>query len=399
VTGPDEPVPSISRRKAACFLRLDFGRRFQRLRRAVPTHRLPQRQSLVAQTVTFLGVQIDQGEWREWLPSERSLCELLQVSRNTLRAALAQMKEQGRIRPVHGAGNQILITNAAPAGPRRSMDVALLTPEPIERLRPMQSLWIDDMRALLSERGMRLRVFHGHHYFAANPGPSLGKLITRNPHGCWILMLANETVQRWFSKNDVPCIVAGSTYPGLDLPFRDLDHRATCRHAAGVFLGLGHRRLIMLTQKSRRAGDLASEAGFMEGVKQSRHGDAEAVVIYHDETVGSVAQAVRRIMELKPAPTAWLVVHPYYYLAAATRLVQSGVRIPEEISMISRDDDPSLSFIVPVPAHYVVSPHHMAKTLLRPVLELLDGNRVTQPAHLIMPEFLRGESVAAPRKR
>jgi DNA-binding LacI/PurR family transcriptional regulator len=365
----------------------------------VPSHNLPQRHSLVAQTVAFLNAQIENGEWRDWLPSERSLCDLLQVSRNTLRAALAQMKHDGRIRPVHGSGNQILLKLKPAAKRPQTHDVALLAPEPIERLRPMQSLWIDDMRALLSERGMRLRVFHGRHYFAANPGPALQKLVTRSPHGCWILMLANETVQRWFSKNAIPCIVAGSTYPGLDLPFRDLDHRAMCRHAAGVLLGLGHRRLVMLAHKSRRAGDLESEAGFVEGVKLSRHDDAHAAVIYHDETIGSLAHAVRRIVKLEPAPTALLVVQPHFYLAVASRLAQGGVRIPEDISIISRDDDPFLSFMVPVPARYVVSPHVMAKSLLRPVLELLEGNAVTQRASLIMPEFLRGDSVATPAKR
>ena len=361
----------------------------------MPTHRLPQRQSLVAQTVAFLTAQIDKGGWREWLPSERALCELLQVSRNTLRSALAQMKTEGRVRPVHGAGNQILAAPGGRSTPPRSRDVALLTPEPIERLRPMQSLWIDDMRALLSERGVRLRVFHGHHYYAVNPGAALQKLVGRNPHGCWILMLANETVQRWFGKIGVPCIVAGSTYPGLDLPFRDLDHRAMCRHAAGVFLGLGHRRLVMLTQRSRRAGDLESEAGFLEAVKQSRHPDAESLVVHHDETVAGVAQAVRRIVKLQPAATAWLVIHPHFYLAVASRLARAGVQIPEEISLISRDDDPFLSFVVPAPARYVVGPHLLAKSLLRPVLDLLDGNPVTQRGNRIMPEFFRGESIAA----
>ncbi len=363
----------------------------------MPTHIFPQRQSLVAQTVAFLHAQIQNGEWRDWLPSERSLCELLQVSRNTLRAALAQMKTAGWIRPVHGTGNQIIASHAADRARPRSQDVALLTPEPIERLRPMQNMWIDDMRALLGERGMRLRVFHGHHYFGANPGPALKKLVTRNLHGCWILMRANESVQHWFSKNDIPCIVAGSTYPGLDLPFRDLDHRAMCRHAAGILIGFGHRRIVMLTQKTRWAGDLESEAGFMEGVRRSRHAEAEAVVIYHEETVASVAHAVRRILKLQPAPTALFVVQPHYYLAVASRLTQSGVRIPEEISMISRDDDPFLSFLAPAPARYVVSPHVMAKSLLPPVLELLEGNAVTQRASLIMPEFFRGESVTAPR--
>lgn len=360
----------------------------------MPTYALPQRQSLVAQTAAFLHTQIDQGEWRDWLPSERSLCAMLQVSRNTLRAALVQLQKEGRIRAVHGAGHEILRAGKPMAAGPRSHDVALLTPEPIERLRPMQTLWIDEMRALLSERGMRLRVFHGSQYFAGNPGPALQKLVQRNAHGCWILMLASETLQRWFSKNAIPCIVAGSTYRGLDLPFRDLDHRAMCRHAAGTLLGLGHRRLALFTPKHSRAGDLESEAGFLEGVRQSQHSGADAVVIRHDETVASIAHAVRRLRKLTPAPTALLVVHPYYYLAVASRLAQSGIKIPGDISLISRDDDPFLNFIAPAPARYIVRPHVMAKSLLRPVLELLEGNAVTQLAGRIMPEFFKGESIA-----
>lgn len=367
-----------------------------RISGGVPSQSLPQRHSLVAQTVAFLHAQIERGEWRDWLPSERALCELLQVSRNTLRAALVQLQKEGRILPVHGAGNQIL--GGAPAGPVRvaSPDVALLTPEPIERLRPMQTLWIDNMRSLLSERGARLRVFHGSQYYSANPELALQKLVTRNPHGCWILMLATETMQSWFSKHGLPCIVAGSTYPGLDLPFRDLDHRATCRHAAGVLLAMGHRRLVMLMAKTRRAGDLESEAGFLEGVRQSRHADADAMMIYHEETVAGVAQAARRVLRLSSAPTALMVVHPYHYLALASRLTQGGVRIPQDMSIITRDDDPFLDYVVPQPARYFVNPQLMAKSIVRPVLELLDGNAIAQRAAKIMPQFLKGESIAPP---
>jgi DNA-binding LacI/PurR family transcriptional regulator len=368
-----------------------------RISTGVPLQSLPQRQSLVAQTVAFLHAQLDRGEWREWLPSERALCELLQVSRNTLRVALAQLQKEGRIRAAHGAGNQIL-SGAQPTPVRAaSPDVALLTPEPIERLRPMQTLWIDNMRALLSERGARLRVFHGSQFYSANPALALQKLVTRNPHGCWILMLATETLQRWFSKHQIPCVVAGSTYPGLDLPFRDLDHRATCRHAAGVLLALGHRRLVMLMARTRRAGDLESEAGFLEGVRQSRHADADALMIYHDETVAGVAQASRRVLKLSVAPTALMVVHPYHYLALASRLAEGGVRIPRDMSIITRDDDPFLDYVVPEPARYFVNPQLMAKSIVRPILELLEGNPIAQRAAKIMPEFLKGESIAPPR--
>jgi LacI family transcriptional regulator len=374
-------------------LGLDFPPSASKLPGVVAHDLLPQRRSLVAQTVVFLSDRIESGEWRGWLPSERALCELLQVSRNTLRAALAELKANARIEAKHGAGNKIIPPAHTPKPRSRSRDVALLMPEPIERLRPMQSLWIDDMRALLSERGRRLHVFHGRQYFGERPGPALQKLVTSSPHGCWILMLAGAAVQHWFRRSAVPCIVAGSTYPGLDLPFRDLDHRAMCRHAAGVLLGLGHRRLALLAPKSARAGDLESEAGFVEGVRQSRHRDATALVVRHDATGTGLTRAVSRCLKLEPSPTALLVLQPHYYLAAATRLAQRGVRIPQQISLISRDDDPFLSFVEPAPARYVVGPHVMAKHLLRPVLELTEGQAVTQRGGLIMPVFFQGESI------
>jgi DNA-binding GntR family transcriptional regulator len=53
--------------------------------------RLPQRASLVAQTVEVLREAIAAGEWPQWLPGELELTDRLQVSRVTLRAALTRI--------------------------------------------------------------------------------------------------------------------------------------------------------------------------------------------------------------------------------------------------------------------------------------------------------------------
>lgn len=356
---------------------------------------LPQRQSLVAQSAAFLNRQIEQGVWGEWLPSERSLCELLQVSRNTLRAALVQLKQEGGIKSVHGAGNRIL------AGPGRrsrlkSHDVALLAPLPLQQLRPTVALWIDALRSMLGERGCRLHFFQGQQYYRSNPGRALQKLISQHRHACWILTLTNEAIQRWFEGSGAPCIVAGSVYPGIKLPFRDLDHRATCRHAAGVMLGLGHRKIGLVLPTQRRAGDIESEAGFLEAVRQSPQSGAEVVIATHDASVPGIVQALRRLLEPQPRPTALLVANAYHYVTVTTRLQQSGYAVPQDVSVVSRDEDPFLSFMLPSPARYETSSQGFAKALLRPVLELLQGGVVTQPALRLMPDFVRGESLAAP---
>ncbi|HWL17359.1 MAG TPA: LacI family DNA-binding transcriptional regulator [Opitutus sp.] len=359
---------------------------------------IPQRLSLVSQTAAYLRTEIERGAWDDWLPSERALCQSLQVSRNTLRAALVQLKRDRVIRSMHGAGNRIELKSNSRARQLQSHDVAFLTPEPLEQLRPMQTLWIDELRAMLSERGCRLHVFHGRQYFRTNPGPALAKLTQQNLHGCWVLILSNEKTQSWFEQNRVPCIVAGSVYAGVDLPFRDIDHRAMCRHAAGAMLAAGHRKVALIIQRSRRAGDVASETGFLEGVRQSSHPDATAVICPHDSTVSGICNALRRLMEQRPAPTALLVANPNHYLTIASRLSQMGWRVPEDVSVVSRDEDPFLSYLLPTPARYVTNAYALAKSLLRPVLELLAGGAVTHRAVRIMPSFVRGESLMPPRR-
>ncbi|MBI5382605.1 MAG: GntR family transcriptional regulator [Opitutae bacterium] len=357
---------------------------------------IPQRQSLVSQTVTVLRNGIADGTWRDWLPSERALCQQLQVSRNTLRTALNQLQRAKLVRAEHGAGTRILTTTEPSAPALPAGDVALLSPDPLEQLRPTQTLWIDALRAMLGERGCRLHVFHGRQYFRSNPGPALQKLLAQHPHGCWILTLPNEAIQHWFSEHEVPCVVAGSVHGDLALPSRDLDHRAMCRHAAGIMLGLGHRQLAIVIAQSRLAGDLESEAGFIDGVRMSPHPDAEAIVCKHDGTVPGIGHSLRRLFERAKPPTALLVANAYHYLAVVGRLAQLGRRVPYEVTVISRDEDPFLSFMMPAPARYIANPQSLAKSLLEPVLDLLAGRAVTKPTLRLMPDFFRGETLGPP---
>jgi DNA-binding LacI/PurR family transcriptional regulator len=210
-----------------------------------------------------------------------------------------------------------------------------------------------------------------------------------------MLTLSNAAIQRWFAKCAVPCVVAGSVHAGLDLPYRDLDHRAMCRHAAGVMLGLGHRRLALVIAKSQLAGDLESEAGFVEGVRKSPHAGAEAQVCRHDGSVEGIGHAVRRLAEQRPPVTAILVANAYHYLTVVTRLGQAGRRVPHDVSVVSRDDDLFLSYLAPGPARYAASSHALAKSLLRPVLELLEKTPPSRRGLRLMPEFQAGGSLAA----
>lgn len=353
--------------------------------------------SLTSQVATALREEIDRGTWSEWLPGERTLTEMLQVSRKTLRKALAQLQREGRVKAVHGQGNRIAVRGAAtPAGNRGESVVALLTPDPLECMRPYTSLWVNHLKTLLIEKGSRLRAFDGRKFFTQHPARALEKLLAQHPAACWLLANSTEATQRWFGEQKVPCVVAGSCHPGIDLPHADLDHYALCRHAAGVLLGAGHRRVALLNERSGRAGDVESEAGFIAGVRESPHASAQPLVIHHEHSPASLGKAVQRLLEMPSPPTALLLSNGASYLTVTSVLAQRGLRVPRDVSVVSRDDEPFLDFLVPPPTHYAANPHAFAKKLLKPLLQTLAGEAVVPRSTRILPAYTRGGSLGAP---
>ena len=362
----------------------------------------PQRyQSLAAQVAIRIAAEIQQGTWDAWLPGERTLAKTLQVGRKTLRKALGHLQRDRVIETRHGLGHRIVAAPAAaPVESGRGNSVGLLTPESLENLRPYTALWVDELRSLLFENGVRLATFSGHRFYTGKPEKALARLTGQNPQRCWILAHSNEHLQRWFCDQDVPCIIAGSSHPGLPLPNVDLDYFAVCRHAAGAMLRLGHRRVALFTKQSQRAGDLESERGFEDGIRSSLHRDVEPLIIRHDGTVDGAYRALGRLFGLASRPTAILVAQSAFYLTTIAFLAERGLRVPKQVSLISRDDDTFLSYLKPAPARYSCNPKTYAKQLLLQLKLMFSGETGTPTPHRIEPKFLPGASLeSAPASR
>lgn len=351
-----------------------------------------------SQIAVELRAAIAQRRWHDWLPGERELSVSLRASRNTVRTALNQLKSEGVVEAVRGRGTRIVTLPAMdPSDGGLPKTIGALVPGPIGGLRPLVALWIDELRDQLFSEGYRLRLHDGPQYYQANSARALDKLITQNSHRAWVLTLSSESMQRWFARRQIPCLVAGSTYPDVMLPSHDLDYRATCRHAAGVLLRAGHRRLALLNRETRRAGDLDSELGFLEGVRTSAHADANVDVAYHRDDVESVGRALRRLLEKAQPPTGILVSNSYAYLAASSLLAQYHLLVPQDISLISRDDDPFLTALAPTPTRYVVNPTAFAKKVTASLLRLAAQENFPPVASRLLPKFTLGGSVAAPK--
>ncbi len=351
--------------------------------------------SLPVQVAQVIQSGIADGRWIDWLPGERTLVTELKVSRKTVRKALAHLEHDGWIEAELGKGHRILKAGAPqPTGGGGS--VGLLLPESVEVLRTFTNLWINELRVFLAAHDLSLRVFSGHKYYSRAPSRALERLSQHQPQKAWVLTHSTEAMQRWFERRGMAVVVAGSIHRAAQLASVDLDYQAVCRHAAGTMLRAGHRHLAIVVGKPERAGDRESISGFEQGVEAGRHPDASILVCRHDCTPAGVNRAVQRLVKTKPTPTAVLVANSAHYLAVHTGLTALGKVIPDEVSLISRDDDPYLAFVHPQPTRYACPPAQMARMIGRALLRAGGEAEAESRATTLMPEIIKGASFGKP---
>lgn len=350
---------------------------------------LPERVSLVTQTGRILRQGLETGRWPGALPGERQLAEQLRVSRPTLRAALGQLEKEGLFHNTQGKRRQLLSGSAKRKGGKASSpkSICLLSPHTLEAVPPFALFWIDELRARLAEQRLSMEFVVRPSAYHPKAEKAWAELVQSHPSAAWVLFLSNEPMQRWFADQKVPALVVGSCPPDDPLPSVDVDYRAACRHAAQWFGGHGHKRLALLLPSSGCPGDEESEQGFREGAA-----GGEVKVVRHDATVTGVCAKVDRLLATAEAPTAFLIARSAHALTVLTHLQRKGIKVPQEVALISRDEDPYLQHAVPAVARYTSRPQQFARKVGEALVQVLEPTGGRVKVVRLMPEFARGET-------
>lgn len=354
--------------------------------------RIPARHSLITQAADILREELKTGG--EFLPSERFLADQLKVSRPTLRAALAMLRRAKLIRVIPGQGSRIVHQPQAGATNHSSKIVGILSTEPTHLLPSTEIFVIGELRRHLHQLGYQLEVFVDGRLRWRRPQSILKNLVRQHPVCGWLLETQRLPVQRWFADQRLPSIVLGTCYENIHLSSIDVDFRAVTRHATGLLLRLGHRRIILLIRQSGLAGDMESERGFLEAFQSTAHAGVLPSVVYHNQTVEIIQDRLNSLFYSKNLPTAIIVSHSHDALTTLTCLTRMGFRIPKDVSLISRDDADFLAHVVPAMTRYIFNWGNFSRKVFRMITQITSTGQLTSQNVRMMPQFFKGETLA-----
>jgi DNA-binding LacI/PurR family transcriptional regulator len=356
---------------------------------------LPERISLPAQTTAALRQAIAEGTWDTYLPSERRLAEVFQVSRPTIRIALRSLAKDGWLEIRHGRRNRILRRPKGRGAAARRL-VGIVTHQPIYSIPHAYYQGVSEMLKQLATHGLSTEIILLKPMKAKAQANKLELFVRQYRPLCWILLSVNRNVQQWFADRSIPALVLGSCHIGIKLPSLDIDNRSVCRHAAGIFLRHGHRTMALLVRNSGLAGDLASEQGFAEGASRHAGSDpARAIIIRHEGTARNITAKLDAVFRSSDPPTALLVGTAWDLFTVMVYLLQHGLAVPNQVSLVARVQDQLYLAAYPAIAHYRFGTEVYVQRLCRLILKLISHGALPAKPSLIFPAYYEGGSVKA----
>lgn len=350
-----------------------------------------QRTSVVEQAATALRAAIRSGELRDPLPGSHQLSRQLGVSRPTLRAALRRLAAEGLLVMRQGRRSRLATqAHARETGVRPA--ICIVSPASLASPAFQEHPILLEMHIEFANRGVGWETVFETRLAGARPGRRLEQLVAARPHVCWILFAATEAMRRWFVARQLPTVVVGYSVPGLSLPSADLDYTGVGWHAAGMFARHGHRQIALLLPERPLPGDIASRDSFLRYFAQSAP-EAQVLECRVPESPAQRRSMLDRMLTGPRRPTVILTQRQGLTLAVLRHALGLGLRIPADLSLVSRDNHPLFDAGFPELTRYSGSARKIALRAVRIAVQLLAGQKVPPRPSLVTPAFIPGTTL------
>ena len=194
----------------------------------------------------------------------------------------------------------------------------------------------------------------------------------------------------------VPVMLVDRSFERTSLPYVCTDNYRGGVEATRILLQRGHRRIACIQGVPHSMPNRRRVQGYLDALRQA--GLQEEAIITGDAFSLENGYRQTKLAVAGPdRPTAIFALSNTILLGAVKAIRESGLRIPEDISVVSFDDNPYLDFLVPAITRIGQPVEEIGKTAVRLLLESIREEVRCRTQLQLPPERIVRDSVANPR--
>jgi LacI family transcriptional regulator len=154
-------------------------------------------------------------------------------------------------------------------------------------------------------------------------------------------IIGNRHQLDYVLERKVPCVVINNYIEEPNINCIAIDNLKGAKEAVEYLINLGHKRIAHIT------GDLVTQAaqqrleGYKTALKNKGFPINEEYIVRTDYSRGQARQAAEKLLSLTNIPTAIFVASDAMALEVINVIIEKGLKVPQDISVVGFDDNPS----------------------------------------------------------
>ena len=198
--------------------------------------------------------------------------------------------------------------------------------------------------------------------------------------------------------NQVPTVVIDNSSSDKTIPSIIIDNFNAVSDAVDYLYQLGHKRIGFITGLEDSDVGKNRHAGYTNGLTKHGLKPDDKLVFKGNFTFESGLEGADYFLSLKNPPTAILCANDSMAIAVVGKLIQEGLNVPDDISIVGFDDIPFASHIHP-PLTTIAAPIQKIADLAVNMLVTQIQNKEIDNKHVALPAKLVKRSTCSELKK
>lgn len=200
--------------------------------------------------------------------------------------------------------------------------------------------------------------------------------------------------------NGVPIVLLDRVLPGADVAVVRSDNESGAYRLTEHLISLGHRRIGMLSGNAPVSTSVERARGYERALVD--HGisvDSELIQYGSFTQQSGYEMALRMLQSSQPRPTAFFAANNFIANGVQKAAYDSGLRIPEDLSLVTFDDLPFYSYPRPFLTSAIQNPYRLGQEAAKLLVQQIQSDDPARPQDIVLPvELIIRDSTAPPRQ-